>query len=448
MSVVTNAPVAPPVPTTPAIDLHVPSDLQQSAARFPITTSLARLQAAAGEHFAQVPAATVEQANSPTVVPNSSVARNTVGAANPLALAVLKSGVAAPGPSEALLPAFVERALGTELSSLVDPAHNKLIYPGLTLGTGGQVVAVENGAGAGGVGTGTNWVDAGHFFTDAAQFSDPIQGGLADCYFISAMASVAWAAPLLIQERTVPVANNPSFTGSGALDVISFLSGGRHDIDASELLPQQNGHWIYAHATDPSELWPGVYEKAFAMYKGNTTNQEPNYSVVNYGDPVAALALLTGGSSSYYATSEIITIPFLNITFDLISADQIWQTVRANSLGCRTVNPMVAWTYPSSAAAPTPINYGAANIVANHAYSVLGWDYQKGTEYIILRNPWGYYEATLNVEGGGDWDAWDISFWRQTPLSNGGVFGLQAQTFKQYFQGFGRVTFAPGTDAV
>jgi calpain family cysteine protease len=439
-----------PVSKLPIADLHVPSDLQQSPDRFPVSTSLSRLQNAAGPHFDQVPAQVVQAAQSTTVLPNAAVARDTVGAANPAAIATLRSGGVPPKLDDPALQSFIERVLGGKLVKLVDPATNLAIYPGLTLGSDGRISAVERVAGGGqGAGNSVSWADAGHFFTDAAQFTDPIQGGLADCYFISALASVAWAGPLLIEQRTLPAATTATFPSSTALDVITFFdSRGAHDIDASELLPQQGGQWIYAHADDSTELWPGVYEKAFAMWKGNTPSEEPDYSVVNYGDPVAAAAALTGGAPSYYATTDIITIPILNIKFDLISAAQIWQTVRANSLGMRTIRPMVAWTYPSASAAPTAIDYGAANLVANHAYSILGWDYQNGNEYIVLRNPWGYYEGTQNVEGAGTWQAWDISYWRQTPLSSAGVFGLRADTFKQYYEGFGSVTFSAGSDPV
>jgi hypothetical protein len=138
----------------------------------------------------------------------------------------------------------------------------------------------------------------------------------------------------------------------------------------------------------------------------------------------------------------VITLPFGLGSFDLVSADQIWQTVRAHSLGCRTFHPMMAWT-PGSA--PAGLDYGSAHIVLNHAYSILGWEYQNGTEYIVLRNPWGTYEATLNVLAG-TWTAYDVTFWRSTPLSSAGVFAISAETFKQYYQGFGVVVPPAGAD--
>jgi hypothetical protein len=122
-----------------------------------------------------------------------------------------------------------------------------------------------------------------------------------------------------------------------------------------------------------------------------------------------------------------------------MAADAIWQAVRGNSLSYKTFNPMVAWTYSSAAAAPTPINYSTASIVANHCYSILGWSYANNQEYIVLRNPWGAYEATLDVEGG-SWTAYNGTFWDTVPLSSRGIFALRADTFKAYFAGFGSVS--------
>jgi len=97
---------------------------------------------------------------------------------------------------------------------------------------------------------------------------------------------------------------------------------------------------------------------------------------------------------------------------------------------------MVAWTYCSP---PSGVNYSSAQIAGCHAYSILGWLYDNAKEYIVLRNPWGFFEATLNVDSG-SYVAYDGSFWRTINLmDNDGTFALEAPTFKKYFAGFGLV---------
>ena len=126
----------------------------------------------------------------------------------------------------------------------------------------------------------------------------------------------------------------------------------------------------------------------------------------------------------------------------LALAHDIWQTVRTNSISYKTYNPMVAWTFGT---APPGVNYASAHIVVNHAYSILGWSYVDGQEFVVLRKHWGTYEATLNVLGG-TWTAWDAShyggsgWWHPLTLPTvDGVFALRAATFKSHFAAFGGV---------
>lgn len=280
--------------------------------------------------------------------------------------------------------------------------------------------------------SGFDWIDPGHFFTDATSPLDVNQGALGDCYFVAPLASVAWARPFSIAQRTRQTDPTGLFATPGVVDLVLFWNGSAWDrIQVNELLPLQppSDTYVYARSDDLTETWPAVYEKAYAMWRTGDTSNFPNYSPISGGDPVAAAVALTGLPGTYYGTARM-------------TAYNIWQTVRGHSLSYKTFDPMVAWTYSSSAAAPTPIDYNSATIVANHAYSILGWDYHNGQEYIVLRNPWGYHEATLNVESG-TWFAYDGSFWYPVPLSSHGVFGLRADTFQQYFAGFGVVT---GTD--
>src|SRR5678815_1252927 len=224
---------------------------------------------------------------------------------------------------------------------------------------------------------GTTWLDPGAFFDEGTEFFDPVQGGLADCWLIAAMAGVAWARPYTIAQRT----------------------------------------------SETGEIWPAVYEKAFAKWRGHNTTDQPDMTALNYGDCVDASLNLTGLAKTYYDNSAM-------------TGDQIWQTVRANSLSYRTFNPMTCWTY---GAAPAGLDYTSAGVVANHCYTILGWHYVSGTEYVVLRNPWGYHEAKLDVLHTGSWKAYDNSFWRPVALNTAGVFAVKADTFKRYWAGFGVV---------
>lgn len=282
-----------------------------------------------------------------------------------------------------------------------------------------------------GVSVTASWQDPGIFFKEAAEMTDPVQGALGDCYLIAALSSVAWA-------RTYDIAHRSRATGTAQeqfMDLIVFHHQKKPiRIEVSERVPLNPpaNTFIYARSSEPGEIWPAVYEKAYAKWRTGHSGDTPNYAPIAGGDPVGAAAQLTGLQPHYYWTVSH-------------SADTIWQKVRQNSLSRKTFNPMVAWTYSSGEKSPDKVNYNNAHIAANHAYSILGWDYVGGQKYIVLRNPWGTYEAQVGIIGG-KWYAWDAPYyggpgwWRPIDMATvDGIFALNAGTFKKYFAGFGWV---------
>lgn len=278
--------------------------------------------------------------------------------------------------------------------------------------------------------TGAEWSDPGDFFHEAAEFFDPIQGAVANCYLIAAMGAVAWAKPYSVKHQS----RATGATQQEFVDMIEFHEndGSTMPVEVSESVPLKNGNLMYARSGEQGEIWPAIVEKAYAKWTTSAGSDKPNITSTAYGDPVHATKQLVGGSKSYVGTSGT-------------SATDLWNTVRANSRSYKTFNPGTAWTYGSAAAAPDSINYANANIVANHAYTVLGWDYDSGTRYIVLRNPWGQTEPSIGRMNG-VWTPYDESFWRNlnlpanTDVSTRGSFAIDASTFKKYFRGLGFVS--------
>jgi hypothetical protein len=131
------------------------------------------------------------------------------------------------------------------------------------------------------------WRDPGHFFTDAAQPLDVIQGAAADCYFVAPLSSVAWSHPFAIAQRTRPIAADGTFATGHAVDMIPYWVSGRWtQYQVTELLPMQNpsGAYIYARADDLGEIWPCVYEKAYAQLRSGSAADQPNMASLDYGD--------------------------------------------------------------------------------------------------------------------------------------------------------------------
>jgi hypothetical protein len=390
-----------------------------------------------------------------------------VGLANPYAVAELALGRSVRWKAIADRDAFVKKTLGATVEELSAPVAGNLLVSGLAdtqgalaglqeMKTEQRVKAVGQlakagpmqamltklspdalsrvvGALAGGdkspqagkgpeapgyTPPGAVWADPGDFFEEAAEYFDPVQGALGDCYLISALSAVAWSRPYLIMQRT-------RATGAATtafVDRIDFYSGGLKTMEVSERVPLVNSTnaWIYARSSEAGEIWPAVYEKAFAKWKTNDTTDEPNYGPIAGGWPVQA-------------TTELTNLTGVTKTCSALSEDDIWTAVRSNCLSYRTFNPMTAWTFCQT---PSPVDYGGTGIVGYHAYTILGWAYVNNTKYIVLRNPWGYNGAVINSLPG-NWAAYDQSFWRSVPLNAGGVFAIPAATFKKYYWQFG-----------
>lgn len=272
---------------------------------------------------------------------------------------------------------------------------------------------------------GGSWQASGRFFNETAEFFDPVQGAVANCYFIASLSALAWSQPYRIAQQT-------RATGMGQsqfFDRVSFYKpdgqGLDREIEVSESVP--TGSWggpIYARSSEAGESWPAIYEKAFAKLKTGTTTDHPDITATGWGDCVWASAQLTGGNRAYYDTASR-------------SADQLWNTLRGNCLSYRTFRPMTAWTYGSGADSPDHVDYSSANVVGSHCYTVLGWANRNCKRYILLRNPWGSTEATVNALDATVY-AYDVSWWRPIALKDmDGTFAMEIGTFKKYFAGFG-----------
>lgn len=273
---------------------------------------------------------------------------------------------------------------------------------------------------------GAHWASGGDFFKETAEFFDPVQGAVANCYYIAALSAIAWATPFRIAHLTRATgANQPQFN-----DLINFYtpdSGGALDkaIQVSEAVPlTASGDFIYCRSSEVNETWPAIYEKAFAKLKTGTASDMPDITQTGWGDCVWATAQLNGGTRRYWNTASC-------------SADDLWNLLRSNCLSYRTFNPMTAWTYSSGDASPDHVDYNSAHVVGSHCYTVLGWAYRDCRRWIVLRNPWGNTEAIASVLDA-TISMYDVSWWRPITLKNNdGVFAMEISAFKKYFAGFG-----------
>lgn len=302
------------------------------------------------------------------------------------------------------------------IPKLNNTINNRLITPSI------KNIIFGQGNANGWTPAGTSWSDRGNFFNDVTEYNDPVQGAVGNCYFIAAIAAIAWATPYTIEHKV-------RATGTGETDrsnAIQFFTKGGGKDAATRLVEvtdntiiNASNNPVYCRSNDAGEIWPAVYEKAFAKWITNVNHDKPDISQTAYGDPAKAVAQLTNKTPYYYYTSSRTGLDLFGI-------------VRENSMSFKTFNPMVAWTYGSGK------DYTGSNIVGNHAYTVLGWSTFNNKNYIILRNPWGVTEPNGLNSYQGLISFFDGSFWRPiNVIGNDGVFALEINSFQYYFAALG-----------
>lgn len=259
---------------------------------------------------------------------------------------------------------------------------------------------------------GADWADIGGFTGQAPGASHPVQGALGDCYLLAPLSALAWTRPELLRYTL------------GDTDTITFLpTEGEVAITLTEKVPVIGAavQPIYARSPLPGEGWPGVYEKAWAKWKSGTAGDKPDYRVIIGGSPASALEELAG-------------LPVTREDIDPLSLTALFDTIKDRSdPDGRATAPMVAWTHASAEDAPTPVSYSDTNVVANHAYTVLGWERVGTARFVLLRNPYGLRDLT----GGSVASAEAALFsdaWAEVARADEGVFALSIDRFKSHFR--------------
>lgn len=132
--------------------------------------------------------------------------------------------------------------------------------------------------------------------------NDPEQGGLGDCYLISAMIALARSKPYVIR-RLIRTNDDGTYTvrlyGLGTW-------GGDVDVKLDSTFPAQGRNknlFVYGSSSDTKvldgetlyELWPSLIEKAYAKHRGS-------YSKIVGGHADVPFEFLSGESASSYLT--------------------------------------------------------------------------------------------------------------------------------------------------
>lgn len=315
---------------------------------------------------------------------------------------------------------------------------------------------------------------------------DPIQGNVADCYFMASLGSCAWNTTLTVPQIPIRPADNtaasftiPFWSYNKALPLTTatvFVPAAK---TVSNALPLgSNGLPLYAQLTPSNEIWAAIYEKAFAVFAGCTIiDGNPVISeLATKGKPSDALSVLVNLTKKKFSftagplpqtacTTNPPSYTFNGQTyadyFEIIKTGCNPNAAASLQLSGKTKYPMVAWTYDSESYSPwntqgLRYRYPTTNLdrmlLAKHTYSILGYYISAaGSKYIVLRDPLGGLGATPQTDSfiktylplaPASWDPVQDHTKcspRDISLYPCGIFGLRVDAFTNCFSGFGWV---------
>jgi hypothetical protein len=202
----------------------------------------------------------------------------------------------------------------------------------------------------------------GDLFVGGAAADDVGQGRIGDCYFLASLAAVAKTHPELIK-RAVHENKDGTFT-------VTFKDKSQSvpitvDADFPEgARGQAFGRGLDVNARGP-ELWPAIFEKAFAQWKGG-------YQKLNQGgfaDEV--LPTLTGKATRRKWPPQM-------------SAQKLWDTLSA---AAKAGEPMVTGTPSASELKRRTGRADMAGLLDGHDYAILGCHEKDGARTVELYTP-------------------------------------------------------------
>ncbi|KAK5991425.1 Thiol protease-like protein [Cladobotryum mycophilum] len=254
-------------------------------------------------------------------------------------------------------------------------------------------------------------------------FDDPVQGCTSNSWLISALFSVFWSDPACINRATRVFQDKDE---KKRLSIKFFDKGGHNNnktdtIDVNYEIPMvnSNNEPLYCRSSDGADIWPSLYEKAFAKWITGGNSQHPDITQTHSGDPVKAMAQINGRQPFYFQCDK-------HNAYDLLGV------VRTNCVNFKTINPMTCWTFA------TGNMFKGSNLVANHAYSILGYTMIGDVQYIVLRNPWGVTEPNGLTGTPGLITHISPNVWYPASMvDQGGVFAMEPHAFKECFAWMG-----------
>jgi hypothetical protein len=208
----------------------------------------------------------------------------------------------------------------------------------------------------------------GDLFVHGVSAQDVGQGDLGDCYFLSALAAVANTHPERIRDAVKQNAD-----GTYAVTLFDRAKGGALTPTPVTVDPRfpvgEDGQQKFGKGLETGasgqELWPALFEKAFARLSGG-------YQTINqggYGDQ--AIEAVTGA-------------PADKVTLRDMSSDALWKKI---SDATATKRPMVTSTPTTRELNKRAGGTAPKDLIEGHYYALLSCFDRGGTRMVRLYTP-------------------------------------------------------------
>jgi hypothetical protein len=224
-------------------------------------------------------------------------------------------------------------------------------------------------------------------------WNDVSQGGVGDCYFMSAIGAVAKSDPSLLKKLIKGPFKDGSYEVTLHIKDNKFFNfmekrTAQKVVVTAEFLVDSSGRPLYTGSGD-AELWVMLLEKAFALLRGRERTDKKRkmgdgYNILTGGWGEEGMEVLTGKEAS-------------TLWIKKMSDEKIKATI-TDALADK--RPITTGTIPGPAegkkATKEQVAAQKLNIVLQHEYFVLSFD---GSN-ITLQNPWN--AETVDGDGRGD----------------------------------------------
>jgi Calpain family cysteine protease len=224
--------------------------------------------------------------------------------------------------------------------------------------------------------------------------ADPIdsldvrQAGVGDCHYLAPLAALA-ATPrgrAFIRSAVVENKNEAGEVVSWTVtlhqrDRLRFIDATYREVQVTVRQPFVVGHSAIRGKGDPNEVWPMVFEKAYAQLAGG-------YDAIGHGGaPFQGMEVLTGREPS------VVSLGWITRLFKRYGGPEMQNDLANGKLIVLTsVRGLGGELGPQSTTAERQAKAVAHGLLERHAYFVTGVEQHDGKPFVRLGNPWGEVE--------------------------------------------------------